>query len=131
MPQTMQFPGESVEAMAAGVHDPFFFDKLASDWKIEPKTAAEREQMLELATMLREAKDTETVKQASDGNQFLAGAIDSLKVAMNAYGYDTLPTAEIMGVKNAAARIAANPQLQQAALNYGMYLASVEAGAGN
>lgn len=130
MPNELQFPGESVEAMASGIHDPFFFDKLATDWRIEPKTASEREQLLELATMLREAKDSETVKQAADGNQFLAGAIDSLKVAMSAHGYDTPPTSELLGIKNAAAQIAADPKFQKAALDYGMYLAGVEAGAG-
>ena len=127
MPE-LQFPGESVEALASGVHDPFFFDKLASDWNVAPRTADEREQLLELATMLREARDTETVKQASTGNQFLHGAVDSLKVAMNAHGYDAPPTAEFMGIKNVAAQIAANPDFQKAALDYGIYLANVEAG---
>jgi len=130
MPNELQFPKESVEVMAGELHDPFFFDKLASDWSITPRTQAEREQLLELATMLREAKDTETVKQAADGNQFLSGAIDSLKVAMSAHGYDTMPTSEIVGIKNVAAQIATNPKFQKAALDYGMYLANVEAGAG-
>lgn len=130
MANELQFPGESVETMASGVHDPFFFDKLASDWNVNPRTQVEREQLLELATMLREARDTETVKQAADGNQFLSGEIDSLKVAMSAHGYDTPPTSELLGIKNVAAQIADNPQFQKAALDYGMYLASVEAEAG-
>jgi hypothetical protein len=130
MQNELQFPGESVETMAGGIHDPFFFAKLASDWNITPRTQAEREQCLEIATMLREARDTETVKQAADGNEFLSGAVDSLKVAMSAHGYDTLPSSEIVGIKNMAARFAADPTFQKAALDYGMYLANVEAGAG-
>jgi hypothetical protein len=130
MPNEIQFPGESVEIMAGGLHDPFFFDKLASAWNVVPRTQSEREQLLELATMLREARDTETVKQAGDGNQFLSGAIDSLKVAMSAHGYDTAPTSELIGIKNAAAQIATDPQFQKAALDYGMYLINLEAGNG-
>lgn len=128
MPNETQFPAESVEVMAGGLHDPFFFDKLASDWNIQPRTQNEREQLLELATMLREARDTEQVKQAADGNQFLAGAIDSLKVAMSANGYDTPPTSELLGIKNVAAQLAGDPRFQKAALDYGMYLVNLEAG---
>src|SRR5271157_5590863 len=108
MPQTLQFPGEAVEKLASGVHDPAFFAKLAADWRIQPRTPDEREQLLELATMLRNAHDVDTVKSASDGNQYLAGAIDSLKVAMNSHGYDAQPTSELLGIKNVAEKIAAN-----------------------
>ena len=124
MPNELQFPGESIEKIASDIHDPFFFDKLASDWNIRPRTADEREQLLELATMLRNAHDTETVKTAAAGNQFLAGAIDSLKVAMGAHGYAAQPTSELLGIKNFAEKLASDPAMQKAALEYGQYLAA-------
>lgn len=123
--EQIQFPGESVDVLANQVHDPVFFDKLANDWHIEPRTPQEREQLLELATLVREAKDGETVKAASSDNGFLTSAIDSLKQAMVERGYNAPPTSDIMAIKNAAAQAAQNPALQKAALDYGYYLANL------
>jgi hypothetical protein len=119
------FPGDSVELMAAGVHDPVFFQKLASDWRIAPRNESERDQFLELALMLREQRDLETVKSASHSSPFLAGAVDSLKTALNQSGYATEPTSDVASIKSAAAQLASRPDFQKAALDYGAYLASV------
>ena len=130
MANEAQFPSESVEIMASELHDPAFFDKLGTDWKLEPRTPQEREQLLELALHLRSVKDVEMTKSAAQGNQFLAGAIDSLKVAMHAQGLDTTPTSDGMAVRKLAAQLSTNPRLQKAAIDYGTYLATAgQAGA--
>lgn len=123
-----QFPSDAVETLAGKIHDPVFFDKLAADWNISPRNQQEQEQLLELALHLRNASDTEQVKTASEANPFLSGALDSLKVAMGAQGYQTGPTSDVMTIKNVAAQVAQDPAMQKAALDYGAYLVAMSQG---
>lgn len=117
------FPNEAVEMLASQVHDPIFFDKLA-EWNIHPQSEREKEQLLELGLLLRNAQNQETVKVASDGSQFLNGAIDSLRRALGDRGIDSGPSQQALAVKQAAAQYAQHPDFVKAALEYGNYLAS-------
>lgn len=121
----MNVPENSVNVLSARAHDPVFFQKLANDWNIRPRTQDEHETLLEMATMLREAKETDNVKTASAGNSFLSGALDNLKLALGNQGYNTTPTSEVVAIKQAAANAAQNQELQDAAIEYGQYLASL------
>lgn len=121
MPNETQFPVEAVEVLSREVHDPYFFHKLASDWNIVPRSQDERTQLLELAAILRGTHD-EQVKTASTNNSFLSGALDSLKGALQDRGYNTGPTSDIQAIKSAAAQVAANPTIADAALKYAQHL---------
>lgn len=117
-----KFPAEAVNVVAKKAHDPVFFDKLASDWNIEARNDSEREQLLELATTLRHNYDENSVKQASAGNPFLAGAIDSLNAVL---GQNPNHANMDSAIKSASIEAVKDPELQKAVLEYGAYLASV------
>jgi hypothetical protein len=117
------FPQNSVDRLMTEIHDPIFFQKLASDWNISPRTVDEQSQLIELAITLRDAKENEQVKTASTGNVFLGGALDSLKNALNDRGYPTLPTSDEQNIKAAAYQAVQNPELENAALAYAEFLA--------
>jgi hypothetical protein len=117
------FPQAAVDRLILQVHDPVFFQKLATDWNINPQTAEEQGQLLELAVILRDAYDNEQIKTAYTGNSFLADAIDNLKIALTDRGYPTLPTSEEQQIKQAAAQaVCQDAELQNAALEYAQFL---------
>lgn len=117
-----EFPAASVELLATRFHDPAFFQKLA-EWKIEPTNDQERTQLLEMATQLRTARDSELEKTASNGNAFLTGALDSLKHVLGAQS-DYADTTSNLAIKQAAAKAIQDPAVQKAALEFGTYLTS-------
>ena len=119
------FPQAAYELLVHKVHRPFFLEKLASDYNIIPGSAEEEAQLLELAGVLREAHEAESVKQAAagGGNSFLREASDSLKDAMAQLGYGNLPTSQQRMLKQAAARLAADQTVFNAVLQFGDYMA--------
>ena len=122
MTTNTQFPDEAVEVLSREIHDPCFFQKLANDWNIIPRSPEEQSQLLELAAILRGTRE-EQVKTASvQGNGFLTGAIDSLKGALTDRGYDPGPTADIRAIKEAAAQASQHPVIANAALQYAQHL---------
>jgi hypothetical protein len=65
--------------MAADVHAPAFFTKLAAHG-IEPRTQAEAEQLLQIGAVLQQAENEGQFKQAEDtsGNPFLTYVLQRL-----------------------------------------------------
>jgi hypothetical protein len=130
-PQEPAFPQGSYDLLVQKIHKPVFLEKLARDYNVVAQTPQEEFQLLELAGMLRQAKETEAVKQASaGGNHFLTDASDSLKSAMASLGYGRLPSTHDRQIKQAAAGAAQDPQIQNAVLEFGSYLGQLQAAAG-
>jgi len=122
MNDAQNFPDEAVEVLSREIHDPCFFQKLASDWNIVPRSQEEQTQLLELAAILRGTRE-EQVKTASfQGNSFLTGALDSLKGALSDRGINAGPTADVQAIKQAAARASQHPVIAEAALRYAQHL---------
>lgn len=120
-----QFPQAAHQKLIQKVYAPVFFEKLANDWGIEASSPEEQGQLLELAGILRQTTEVETVKQATAGNSFLTEATESLKGVLNAHGYNH-PTAIASVVKQAAAEMSADQEVQQATLEYGAWLAQMQ-----
>jgi hypothetical protein len=123
-------PVGAYQTLVAKTYAPAFFEKLAADWNINPASPEERSQLLELAGILRQTTETETVKQAQAGNSFLTDATDSLKNALSAHGHPMPLTSHDNLVKQAAGQLSMDPEVQQASLEYGSWLASMMANQG-
>jgi hypothetical protein len=116
------FPNQAVETLTRGIHDPCFFSKLASDWNIKARSDDEANQLLEIAVLLRGTQE-ESIKTASSrGNEFLSGALDSLKGALGDRGYNPGLNSAEQGIKQAAYQASHDPQIAQAALAYAQHL---------
>jgi len=120
-----QFPQDAYQKLIQKVYAPVFFEKLATDWNILPQNDEERAQLLELGGILRQTTETEIVKQAQAGNDFLKQATESLKSVLTAHGYN-IPSDTDNIVKSAAASFASDQEVQQATLEYGAWLAQMQ-----
>lgn len=100
------------------VYAPVFFEKLAQDYGIRPKTESEAMEMLSMAGQLRAAHDDELEKQANAGDPVLTGAKAHLQSQLTARGYNT-PQFDVNQqlVKQAAAQASFDPDLARAVLS--------------
>lgn len=129
MSQQNTLPEKEVALLVEKVQLPAMLEKLARDWHIYPRTQAEVGQLLETADLLREAKAREHVKQASEGDPFIAGALDGLRQALGAEGMQVGPTRQEDQLKEASFKVTSgNPDVAHAALAYAEFLAAQEAG---
>lgn len=107
-----------------------FFEKLASDWDIRPQSEAEAQQLLDLAVELRQARQREQVKEAQSGNPFFAEVLAGVRgVVAQSTGqpaYDPNAERQEQHAKEAAARLLQDDGILNAAMNYGVYLGTVE-----
>lgn len=126
MSQT-NMPAEAYQKVIDRAYIPVFFEKLSRDWNLQFTTNEDRAMALENAAMLRRRHDDLQAKQAAVGNSFLQEASNQLKTAMSAYGYDVAPPAQQYQVKQAAAKLAVDPETQKAVLELGAWLASDQA----
>jgi hypothetical protein len=122
MANTQQFPDDAIEVLSREIHDPCFFQKLANDWNIVPRSQEEGSQLLELAAVLRGTREAQVKTASAPGNSFLSGALDSLKGALSDRGIDAGPTTDTQAIKTAAANASQNPQIAGAALKYAQHL---------
>jgi hypothetical protein len=116
------FPDDAIEVLSREIHDPCFFNKLANDWNIVPRSQEEGTQLLELAAVLRGTHEAQVKTASAPGNTFLTGALDSLKGALSDRGIYAGPTTDVQTIKAAAANAAQNPQVAEAALKYAQHL---------
>jgi hypothetical protein len=123
----LPIPTPAVETLRERVRKPAFLEKLARDWNIHPRNHVEVNQLVTLAAELRAAQTRNQVKAASDGNPFLANAIDGLRNALRQEGQPTGPTSYEQLLKQAAdQRVSQDKDVAQAALAYADYLANLE-----
>jgi len=97
------------------VYVPVFFTKLANDYGIRPRNAAEVEQMLSMSAQLREQAELEEKQAAAAGNPLLNSAQQHLNSVLEARG------ARVSGfndsiIKKAAAEKAVDPNIAHAIL---------------
>ena len=124
MSQQATFPQQAYDKLVEEVYKPVFRQKLARDWGIVPQNDVEEQQLLEMAGTLRRAEEEEQTKQAAAGATLINNASDSLKTAAAQRGYPTqLSTLERM-VQKTAADAVRNPDLAQAALEFGTFITS-------
>jgi hypothetical protein len=116
------FPDDAIEVLSREIHDPCFFQKLANDWNIVPRSQEEGSQLLELAAVLRGTREAQVKTAAAPSNTFLTGALDSLKGALGDRGIYAGPTTDVQTIKSAAAQAAQDPAVAQAALKYAQHL---------
>lgn len=120
MSQETMTPEQAYDVLVAEVHAPRFFQKLASVYGIEPASAQEAHDMLQLAGQLRNVHEAETVKQAAQSRGFVAEAKADLQKVLSQHGY-AAPADNTY--KQAAAQYAKTPVVQEAALVFQQHLA--------
>lgn len=126
--QQPAFPQDAYDLLVERVHAPVFFQKLARDHGINPQTAQERFELLELAGILQNQKAQGQVKAAAQGRSLITEATDGLKTALARDGYDLeAPTSRQRLVKEAAHSAAQQDDIAAAALDYAGYLAALTA----
>lgn len=123
MPQ--HFPQEAYNLLVEQVHAPVFFQKLARDYNVVPRSQQEQLELLELAGLLQNAQNEQATKEAASGGGLITQAVDGLKTHLGRQGSFVAPTSQERLVKAAAAEAVQNPGLRQAALQYVDYLASL------
>jgi hypothetical protein len=125
--QQLQFPQAAYEVLVNKVHRPVFLEKLAAEYNIIPQSPQDEFQLLELAGLLREARESQTVKTAAagGGNNFLTEATDSLKGALSQLGYGQVPTFRDRLIKQAAAGLSQDPEVVRAVEEFGSYWGKV------
>lgn len=122
-----EFPQQAYQTLVGRVHAPVFFQKLAQDWGVAPKTEEDQHELLELASVLRSAKHQDTVQRAGADTSFIKDAADSLKGALTDSGFqNNVPTTQERLIKEAALEVIADPEIAEAALAYGQYLGQLE-----
>jgi hypothetical protein len=120
-----QFPQDAYQTLAGRVHAPVFFQKLANDYGVVAQTAEDQFELLELANMLRGARQED--QSRSSGTSFFKEAADNLRGALTEGGYGNVgPTSQDRLVKQAALEVIADPDIAGAALAYGHYLSQLE-----
>jgi len=120
---------DSYALLSRHAHAPVFFNKLACDWGIVPQTEEDAKQLLTVAGVLRQANQQVQVKQAAAGGQF--GEF-SQKVAavVHQHGLQPADNSQAVAVKVAAAELAKNPAMCEAALVYMVHGAQAAAAQG-
>jgi hypothetical protein len=108
--------------MIKSVYAPVFFAKLASDYGIVPQTEAECQELLEAAAMLRPYDDQAQQEKKASASSLVSEAVDGLKSALSGQGRQTPPSTYQRLTKNAAAELAENPVIQEAALALGQFM---------
>lgn len=122
-----QFPQEAFQTLVGKVHAPVFFQKLAADWGVNPQSEEDRAELLEMASVLRNAHQQDQVKMAGSRTSFLKEASDSLKGALKDNGFQhNVPSSNDRLIKEAAMQVIADPDIATAAMEYGQYLSQLE-----
>jgi len=98
------------------VYGPVFFEKLAADYGIRPRTEPEAMEMLTMASQLRMAHDAEQEKQASAGGGILAAAHSHLDYQLGNLGFPRQDPIQQL-TKQAAAQSSFDPELAHAVLS--------------
>jgi hypothetical protein len=109
---TKEQSDQAAAFMLEKIHVPAFFEKLAAQG-IQPRTDAERQQLLQMGAVLAEAEASGSVKNAADeGNPFLANILNKFAPAAPAQHTDAY-------VKHSADELVnANEVAKNAALIY-------------
>lgn len=112
---------ESYDALVKKVYGPVFFNKLASAYGIPPGSEEEAGQLLALAAKLRQVELSETVKTAGARTNVLSEAHRDLDKLMGVPASNLSPVDDA-AVKQAAAELAQDQEMRDAALTYQDYL---------
>lgn len=115
-PQVLD-PDTAYAVVHQRVYGPVFFEKLAADYNIRPRSEQEAMEMLTMAAQLRQAHDLHE-KQAS-ANTGLAGARAHLNQQLAQMGIQSQPEQNQLQhqVKQAAAQASFDPDLSHAILS--------------
>ena len=125
MPKSPMTPEEqdAYNVLFHQIHAPVFFEKLA-ERGYEPQSDAEVNAMLESGAALMQAKLAERQKQASQQPSIVLQAHGHLKQALADRGLAPPPSADFdQAIKQAAHRVAQDPNIQLAAIHYQNYYA--------
>jgi len=115
----------SYQKLTEEVHRPVFLQKLASDYGIVPQSVEEEAALRELAGILQVQYAQEQIKQASAVSPLVA-AVDELKQGLRQHGHNMpLETSHEQAIKSAAAQLAQDEELVQAAELWSQYTASL------
>jgi cytidylate kinase len=110
---------KAYETLVDNIYAPVFFEKLATDYGINPTTEDEAREFLVLAGKLQQLDEANQVKQASERTSFVSKASQQLDSMLYGAGVQT-PTQvrESQEIKQAASQLAKNPVIRDAALLY-------------
>jgi len=107
------------------VYGPHFFQKLASDYGIQPANDQDAMQMMNMASQLRDAHESNEKQAADAGNPLLNSAQQHLNSSLGDAGY---PVSGPQGnaIEKRAAEIASNPEIAHAVLSLQAEAAKVQ-----
>lgn len=112
--QPTMSPEEAHAYLTREIFVPVFFQKLAEEYGVRPTSEADATRLLGMSAKMAEARERDLVKQAETHNGFLADADAGLDRVLGAYGYAPVQSAEEDQIKEAAAQLAAVPDVQLA-----------------
>jgi hypothetical protein len=112
---------QAFQFMAEQVYAPAFFDKLAS-YGVQPRTARESQQLLELGAILEQAEaeghyKSAAVREAEAANPFLDHVLGRLKGALSSSAAPAVSEGHLKA--GALKLVQSDPVSRQAALIYG------------
>lgn len=109
---------DAYDLLVTNVYAPVFFHKLATDYGINASTEDEAREFLALAGKLGRLNEVAEVKQASERASFVSQASSSIDRLLGDVGL-AQPNPQVENeIKQAAAELAANPYIRNAALLY-------------
>lgn len=116
-------PDQAYDIIVAQVHAPIFFNKLASVYGIVPNTPQDTQELLNLASRLRNAHEAEQVKSAGARSNVLAEACHDIGAVLNEHGYPAPPSNHY---QQHATAVASNPLMKEAALVFRNWLSQTQ-----